>query len=372
MFQNLKNIPGWRSTRKLVIIECDDWGGIRMPSKKTYDQLISCGLKVNTGRYNMYDTLETAEDLEQLFAILDCVRDKNNKPAVMTPFVIVANPDFEKIKSTDFTEYYYEKFTDTLDRYYPESNVIKLWREGLDTGIFVPELHGREHITVQLWLEELRNGNKDLLCAFDNGFVSLDIPGILTPAREFRAEFYFTTEDQKPFLVNSIKEGVTFFREIFGYSPRVFVAGNNVFHPDFEKVLSETGVEFLNVSRSMPYPVEGGEYKYRFFIPGQKGPGGLIYYTRNCLFEPTDEEYKGIDYTIEQIACAFRWGKPANISTHRANFTGGIEPKNRTKGLTELKKLLTTIIKRWPDAEFMSSADALNHMKYLRKGRQTT
>ena len=31
---NLLNIPGWRTKRKLVVIESDDWGAIRMPSKE--------------------------------------------------------------------------------------------------------------------------------------------------------------------------------------------------------------------------------------------------------------------------------------------------------------------------------------------------
>jgi hypothetical protein len=113
----------------------------------------------------------------------------------------------------------------------------------------------------------------------------------------------------------------------------------------------------------MLYPVNGGELACRHFTPGQKGPGGLTYYTRNCSFDSTLAEYKGIDLTMKQIAAAFRWGKPANISTHRVNFAGGLDPNNRTKGLKELKKLLQCILKKWPDSEFMSSGDALDFMK---------
>ena len=237
-----------------------------------------------------------------------------------------------------------------------------MWKEGLDSGIFIPELHGREHIAVQLWMEKLSEGDKDLLFAFDHGFASLDIPGILSPAKEFRAEFFFTSNEQKPFLVNSIKDSVALFKEIFGRIPRVFVPANGIFHPDFDSVVSSSGIRFLNVTYSMPYPDNGGGLKYRHFITGQKGPEGLKYYIRNCAFEPTDESYKGIDLTIRQVAAAFRWGKPANISTHRANFAGGLDPTNRAKGLSELKKLLKEIIKRWPDVEFMSSGDALEYM----------
>jgi len=359
---NLKNVPGWRTKRKIVVTECDDWGSIRIPSKEIYQKLLNKGIVVTRSRYR-FDTLESHDDLTMLFEVLTTVRDQNGHSAVMTPVSNVANPDFEKIRFSGFSEYYHEKFIDTLERYYPGSDVFGLWKEGIDAGIFTPELHGREHVSVQLWLAKLQGGNKDLLTAFENRVVSVDIPGTPSPAREFRPEFYFDSVSQKPFLVNSIKEGVSLFKEIFGYTPRVFVPSNKLFHPDFDSVVAETGVKFLYTSHRMPYPTEGGDLKYRRFITGQRGPGGITYYTRNCAFEPTGEDYNGIDLTMRQIEAAFRWGKPANISTHRANFVGGIDPSNREKGLSELQKLLKAIVSTWPDVEFMSSGDALEYMR---------
>jgi hypothetical protein len=360
---NLKNIPGWRTRKKILVIECDDWGSIRMPSKKVFELLNNKGLNIDTGRFNRYDTLESEEDLELLYNTLRSVRDGNDKPAVITAVTNMANPDFIKIRSGGFSEYYYEPFTDTLKKYYPETDVFQTWRDGIQEGLFVPELHGREHITTQLWMETLRSRNEDLMLAFDQGFVSLDIKGVLAPAREFRPEFYFNSDDQKPFLVRSIKESVSLFINIFGRPPRLFVPANGIFHPDFDRVVSEAGVRFLYVSHIMPYPVDGGKIKYRRFISGQKGPDGLTYYTRNCAFEPTDEQYKGIGPVLKQIESAFRWGKPASISTHRVNFVGGISEGNRDKGLFELKKLLKAIVLKWPEIEFMSAGDSLDQLK---------
>ncbi|HBE40808.1 MAG TPA: polysaccharide (de)acetylase [Bacteroidales bacterium] len=361
--QNLKNIPGWTTSRKIVVFECDDWGSINMPSNEAYMRMASAGLNVGHRRWNRSDTLETAEDLEQLFEVLKSVRDCQNRPAIFTPVTNVANPDFKRIKADGFTKYYYEKFTDTLTRYYPDNNVFKLWMEGLQSGIFMPELHGREHLSVQFWLQELQRGNKDLLAAFDEGFVSLDTPGALPLVRGFRTEFYFVSEDQKPFLINSLREGVSLFNEIFGYLPGVFVPANGIFHPDFVQVLAGTGVKYLWVNHFMRYPSEEGRMKSRWMKAGQSGPLGLTYYMRNCSFEPNGEDYRGVDYTIRQIEAAFRWRKPSIISTHRASYAGGLDPVNRTKGLHELRMLLDAIIKKWPDVEFMSSGDALEYMK---------
>ena len=58
---------------------------------------------------------------------------------------------------------------------------------------------------------------------------------------------------------------------------------------------------------------------------------------------------------LQRINLAFRWGKPVIIGSHRVNFIGSLDESNRTRNLKLLKQLLTEIVKRWPDVEFMSS-----------------
>jgi hypothetical protein len=58
---------------------------------------------------------------------------------------------------------------------------------------------------------------------------------------------------------------------------------------------------------------------------------------------------------LNRIETAFRYYKPAIISSHRVNFIGAIVPDNRNKNLMLLKQLLFEIVKKWPDVEFMSS-----------------
>ena len=56
-FGNLINIPGWSSRRKIVVIESDDWGSIRMPSRTIYDNLKRHRIDVDTNPFNKYDNL---------------------------------------------------------------------------------------------------------------------------------------------------------------------------------------------------------------------------------------------------------------------------------------------------------------------------
>jgi hypothetical protein len=357
---NLKNIPGWRTSRKIVVIECDDWGSIRMPSQEVYERLLNKGLSVDKSRYTKYDTLADKEDLAMLFDILRSIHDHTGKPAILTPVSNVANPDIERIKESGFTQYYNEPFSVTLNRYGRHPDTFNLWKQGLEEGIFIPELHGREHISVQLWMQQLREANPDVRLAFDHGFVSVDTVNTPKPARQFRPEFYFNKPDQIPFLENSIRNGVEMFETLFGYKPTAFVPSNGIFHPLLEPAFASTGVPFLYAGHRAPDYNLDGTVTYRRHIFGQKSPLGFSYYMRNCAFEPTDDHYRGISLTLQQIKAAFRWFKPAIISTHRVNFVGGIDPVNREKGLSELKLLLNAILREWPDVEFMSSRELLS------------
>lgn len=361
---NIKNIPGPTVKKKIVVIECDDYGGIRMPSLEVFEKLSADGVKVDLSRYNLLDTLEDKDDLEQLFETLHGVKDKGGSPAIMSPFINVANPDFQKIAAHNYLQYYYEPFTETLKKYGRHTDTMTVWRQGMNAGVFTPEFHGREHITVQPWMQKLQEGNRQLISAFQLGFTAVGgIAGIQDQMQEFRPEFYFTKESQKDFLHQSIKEGVKLFTDLFGYTPSSFMPSNSVFHPDFEKTVYESGIPFLVVAHKNSTPDQDGNMTFTNFSFRQKiKKDQLNFYIRNCAFEPSDENYTSIDTTMQQVSAAFRWNKPAIISTHRVNFVGGISKKNRENGMKDLLLLLKTIVKRWPDVSFMSTANMLKEV----------
>ena len=82
---------------------------------------------------------------------------------------------------------------------------------------------------------------------------------------------------------------------------------------------------------------------------------------RNVVFEPTSAmQSDWVSYTLGQIDKAFSWNRPAIVSSHRANFSGYLDPDNRETGLSALRELLARITSRWPDVEFLSSSQLYN------------
>ena len=108
--------------------------------------------------YAYFDTLATAEDLEALFDTLQKVKDKNGCSAVLMANCLVANPNFKKIKGSNLRDYFFEPLEETFARYRQEAS-LKIWREGQDDGLFIPQFHGREHVNVSLWMQALQNIN---------------------------------------------------------------------------------------------------------------------------------------------------------------------------------------------------------------------
>ena len=78
---------------------------------------------------------------------------------------------------------------------------------------------------------------------------------------------------------------------------------------------------------------------------------------RNGWFEPMHRKGDYVDFCMSDIALAFKFHKPCIISSHRGNFCSRIVPENASNGLLTLDKLLSAIIKQWPDVEFMTSTE---------------
>ena len=363
MFNKFKNFysnfGGWTTNRKIVVIESDDWGSIRMPSKEVYNYCIKNSYPVDKSIYTKYDSLASEEDLNLLLNLLVSKRNSYGQNPVFTINSLVANPDFGRIKQNNFQEYHYELITETFRKYPKHQRNWELWSQAASENLFYFQSHGREHLNVNRFLSDLRKGVKEAMFAFD-----LCMPGIfhlnnINEGNNYIVPFEFENDYDKIDKLHIVDEGLKLFEKLFGYKSVSFIAGNYVWYDEIEDALAKGGVKILQGSRFQLIPK--GEYtgfvKKRNYL-GSKNKYNQIYLNRNVFFEPcSNTSIDWVSKCVQEIQSAFLMKKPAIISTHRLNYVGYLDEKNRDHSLQLLEKLLSEILLRWPEVEFLNSVE---------------
>lgn len=359
---HLAHIPGWRTNRRIVVIESDDWGSTRMPSKKIYETLIQKGIRVDQLAYNKFDALASESDLASLFDVLCSVKDKNGHHAKLTANTIVANPDFEKIKESGYLSYHFEPFVETLKKYPNHSGSFELWKQGMDSNIFRPQFHGREHLNAKRWMKALQHNVGHVRLAFDLGMYDLST-GMRKTENSFMDALDFDDITELDFQKEYLIEGLQMFEDIFGFRSSTFIAPCYIWSNELNQTLFNLGVKAFQGSWYQLEPIIKGEKKLvkRFHYTGQMNNFGQYYLARNVVFEPSEiKDQNWVNEVLSKLAIAFRNKKPAIIQSHRLNFIGYIDQNNRKKNLELFASVLKSIVKKWPDVEFFSSDELVD------------
>ncbi|MEL7250863.1 MAG: hypothetical protein AAFO03_20710 [Bacteroidota bacterium] len=354
----LTNLKGRRTKERLVIFESDDWGAIRTPSAEYVDRAREQGLEVDKSRFRV-DALASESDLQRLFDLLASHRDQDGNPARFTANSIMANPSFDQIAESNFQEYFYEPFYLTFERYPEHQNNLQLWKEGIAAGVFQPQFHGREHLNYKRWLHDLRAGNPKVRFSFNwqstySGRADYSYMGA------FDWDDPTEVENHKV----AVREGLAIFAETFQFSSSSFIAPCYTWDQRLNPTLVESGINLIQGMPVQLQPVGAhGTYDKISHSYGEQDRLGLHYNVRNCVFEPVAAPNQDwVDKVMARMQAAFLLGKPAVISTHRVNFIGFIEAKNRDRGLRDLDRLLQSMLRKWPDIRFISTDQLINHL----------
>lgn len=354
VFSNIKNLIGWRTNRKIIVISVDDYGNVRLDSKAALHKMKKAGLKPRS-RFDALDSLETREDLEMLFEALASVKDKNGKHAVFTPFAMPCNINFERMAESGYQRYYYELLPDTFSKLPGYEGTWDLWKQGISEGLLVPLFHGREHFNLKVFEEKLKKKDHEVLTSLKNrSYACISSSGYDTISVMAAYEFWDFKENRR--LQKIVKDGLDQFEKVFGYRSDHFNPPGGREHSTIHKALKDHGVKFIDTAMIKREHQGRGKFKKEFNYTGKRNNLGQLLLVRNVVFEPTDDRgVNWIDFTLKQIEAAFRWNRPAIISSHRVNFCGHINPQNREKGIKALQQLLGRIVTRWPDVEFMAA-----------------
>lgn len=361
--QYLANLIGWTTRRKILVIESDDWGSIRIPSKQVRDAFIRDGIRLDNNIFSNFDSLESSTDVEVLQQTLENgPEDKYGYKPKFTMLSLTHNPDFEKIQATGRKEYFNETVDVTFNRY--GYNTLCTLRQVFDWGLITAGLHGREHLNIRMWMKALNDdrfsGTKR---AFEKGFYGIHPSIIGEDRKDFQAAFELSDETEIKEQKQILAEACASFHDLYGFSPRFFVPPNGPYSDALDTTIVKSGIEFISAAKRRLEPLGEDRNRRRVHYLGQKKPSGLTVLTRNVIFEPCRGGDEEINRALSSIEISFRMRKPAVISSHRVNYVGGLEEKNRIKSNRRLYLLLAKVAQKWPDVEFMTSVELGNVIK---------
>ena len=359
------NCRGWRTQRRLLVIESDDWGAIRMPSRQAWQALLSAGIRVDRSRYDSLDCLENRADLEALLDVIGRHRDLHGSPATFTFNTVMGNPDFDAIKEHDFQSYHRESLFESYRKYHAEE-LEPIWDAAQEEKLIRPQLHAREHLNSTLWMKDLQAGLAETRKAFAHRFYGLKTKTSSEHQKNYLAACWAESPEDVRQMGEALSEAADAFQAAFGFRSSTFIPCNYVLPEELEPKLAKIGIGLLQCQRGriQPVPDRGGRASIRRHFTGQKNAIGQFFSVRNVMFEPyLDERADWVRKALNEIREAFQLNRPAIISTHRINYVSGMCGKHRDRCLILLDELLRTVSNRWPDVEFITSDTLMELMR---------
>jgi hypothetical protein len=343
-----------RFSRKLLVIESDDWGSIRVKSKVHRDKLLKIEDNSAENVYNIYDSLENKSDFEFIDHSFENFERRYGKRPIITANTIVGNPDFEKIAKANYSEYFWESISDTYHNYYGE-NLLSKYYELIEKKTFYPQFHGREHVNVQQWLKLLKLKSSSFHKAFDLESFAIDNKNMILGRNNLMASWDVENISCIDFINKSIKEGLLEFEKLFGFKSKTAIAPAAVWGMANETELRANSVEYLQ-----GFVIQNNLHienkKKMFHYMGESSINEIKYIIRNVVFEPSNnQDYDWVNNALQRIGYLFFLGLPVVISMHRINFISNLSEENRNVSIHKLMNLLSLITEKWPDVEFVDS-----------------
>jgi len=337
---------------KKVVICSDDWGSNRIPDYDTkikYKKSIHNKLSV----YDEYDVLEKKEDLLRLGELIDGYK---NRPTFNT-YVVLENPDFERILEYKCDGFYSMDLFDSYEYYYGQNNK-NTWSDLTSNNLFFPQLHSGLHLNKELWLNDLNlYKDKDVYNALRLNTTIVRQGTSSRNHKHYLASFHnFSIKDLVDKKIR-LEQDILKFKLLFNMDTKTFTPPNYVFPKSLFPVLKKNNIKSLQCGKYLLFPnKKNGKLKSNRLLIRSKFSNVKVH-KRNVSFEPIlyRNTNKCVDNTLQQISNVFQRNHPAIISTHRINYCSNHLKGKDPVGLSALKILINKINSIWPDVRYMTS-----------------
>jgi len=336
---------GFFFDRPLLILHSDDWGRAGLRDQEGFDRLKASGLTLGERPHDLY-TLETAEDLWALNAVLARHCDATGRPAVLVMNFVMANLDLPQPPRTDAMPHFLP-LADGLPSGWIRPGLMEAYREGIGAGLFYPALHGMSHFCRPAVERHVGDGGErgallQTLWRAGTPYIYWRMPWIgyeyWDPEQAPDARFLSRCVQKE-----SIGQAVGLFARAFSCLPRSACAPGYRANDDTRRGWSEYGICCAQNGSSAP-------------VAPHLDRHGILQIYRNVEFEAASGNSFSLEASLLAAEQAFSLGVPAVVSVHSINFHSTVRDF-RSHTLQQLDEFLRALKARHPDLLYVHDED---------------
>lgn len=344
--RDLLPIAGFHFDRPLVLLQSDDWGRVGLRDQEGLEQLRSAGLTLGERPYDFY-TLETAEDLVALAAVLQRHRDASERNPCVGMNFVPFNLDFAKMQENAFRQIHLLPLAECLPPGWKRPGLLDSYREGIAKGVFHAALHGSTHFcrrAVERNLESSKERADLLRLLWQAGtpYIHWRMPWIgyeYWDPEQPEDERFLSAEAQRDLVGLTVGA----FAKLFSTLPRSACAPGYRANDDTHRAWAQHGIRVAqNGSGAL--------------VPPHFAQNDILHLYRTVEFEPAVHAEFSVETYLRQTEACFERGIPAIISMHSINFHSTVTDF-RTRTLQSLDELFTAIESRHPDLLYLHDED---------------
>lgn len=344
--RDLLPIAGFHFDRPLVLLQSDDWGRVGIRDQEGLEQLRAAGVALGERPYDSY-TLETAEDLASLSALLKRHHDAGARRPCLEMNFILANLDFAKMSAGDWREIHLLPFAWGLPAGWVRPMLMEGYREGIAAGVFKPALHGLTHFCrAAVEREAGKDGERSQLLRTlwqaGTPYIHWRMPWIgyeyWDPGQQ-EDERFFPAEKQ----YELIGQTVGAFVKVFSILPRSACAPGYRANDDTHGAWAKHGI---GVTQNGPGAL----------LPPHFDRHGVLNLYRTVELEPATDSEFSLEACLLQAENCFRRGIPAIVSVHSINFHSTLR-NFRSRTLQVLDEFFTALESKYSDLRYLHDED---------------
>jgi hypothetical protein len=344
--QDLLPISGFYFDRPLVLLQSDDWGRVGLRDHEGLEELRAAGLRLGERPYDFY-TLETAEDLCRLQAVLLRHRDSSGRHPCLEMNFIVANLDFSKMREEGWRAARFLPLCDGLPDGWNRPGLMAAYNAGIAAGVFQPALHGSSHFCPDAVERNAnaageRAGLLHTLWQAGTPYIHWRMPWIgyeYWDPEQKEEERFLPIDTQRDW----IGKAVGIFARTFASLPRSACAPGYRANDDTQQAWAQHGIQISQNGPGAP-------------LPPHFGRNGVLQLSRTIEFEPATDPNFSLEMCLQQAARCFQHGLPAIVSVHSINFHSTVQDF-RSRTLRCLDEFLTEIESKHADVLYLRDED---------------